>query len=103
MGYAFLYTITNLVGWPLLGIMLGPILGEDFQWRLDPKRKAAYTRAGWLWVGMFVARLLVQYPLYRANQINWLGTARLAMGYPLFIATAWASWLILRKVPSTKK
>ena len=52
---------------------------------------------------MFVARLLVQYPLYRANQINWLGTARLAMGYPLFIATAWASWLILRKVPSTKK
>ena len=103
LGYAFLYTITNLVGWPLLGIMLGPILGEDFKWRLDPKRKAAYTRAGWLWVGMFVARLLVQYPLYRANQINWLGTARLAMGYPLFIATAWASWLILRKVPSTKK
>ncbi|CAB5006969.1 unannotated protein [freshwater metagenome] len=103
LGYGLLYLITNLFGWPLLGVMLGPILGEDFRWRKDPRRKAAYIRAGWLWVGMFAARLLVQYPLYRANQINWLGTARLAMGYPLFFATAWASWLIIRKVPSTKK
>lgn len=103
VGYALLYTVTNLVGWPVLGVILGPIMGEDFRWRQNPARKAAYQRAGWLWVGMFASRLIVQYPLYKANQLNWLGTARLAMGYPLFFLTAWWSWVILRKVPTVKR
>jgi hypothetical protein len=102
VGYAIAYTLTNLIGWPLIGVMLGPILGENFEWRLYPERKAAYRRAGWLWVGLFVSRLVVQYPLYKANQVNWLGTARLAMGYPLFFLVGWWSWLILRKVPVVK-
>jgi hypothetical protein len=51
---------------------------------------------------MFTARLLVQYPLYKSGNINALGTARLAMGYPLFLATAWGTWQILRKTPTTK-
>ena len=101
-GYALLYTITNLIKWPVLGVMLGPILGENFLWRKDPARLKAYTQAGWLWVGMFALRLIVQYPLYKNGNINALGTARLAMGYPLFIATAWATWLVLKKTPTTK-
>ena len=101
-GYAFLYGFTNLIKWPILGIMLGPILGENFLWRKDPARLKAYIQAGWLWVGMFAIRLIVQYPLYKSGNVNALGTARLAMGYPLFIATAWATWLVLRKTPTTK-
>lgn len=101
-GYALLYAITNLFKWPLLGVVLGPILGENLLWRKDPARLKAYTKAGWLWVGMFVARLIVQYPLYKSGNINLLGTARLLMGYPLFILTAWGTWLILRKTPTTK-
>ena len=34
-GYALLYTITNLVKWPILGVLLGPILGENMMWRLS--------------------------------------------------------------------
>lgn len=101
-GYALLYAITNLFKWPLLGVVLGPILGENLLWRKDPARLKAYTKAGWLWVGMFAARLIVQYPLYKSGNINLLGTARLLMGYPLFILTAWGTWLILRKTPTTK-
>ncbi|MBM3731420.1 MAG: DUF3159 domain-containing protein [Actinobacteria bacterium] len=101
-GYALLYAITNLIKWPILGIMLGPILGENFLWRKDPARLKAYIQAGWLWVGMFALRLIVQYPLYKSGNVNALGTARLVMGYPLFIATAWATWLVLRKTPTTK-
>jgi len=67
-----------------------------------PARKAAYIRAGWLWVGLFISRLLIQYPLYRANQLNLLGTALVVMGYPLFFLTAWGTWRILAKVPSVK-
>ena len=101
-GYALLYALTNLFKWPLLGVVLGPILGENLLWRKDPARLKAYTKAGWLWVGMFAARLIVQYPLYQSGNVNLLGTARLAMGYPLFIATAWGTWQILRKTPTTK-
>ena len=101
-GYALLYALTNLFKWPLLGVVLGPILGENLLWRKDPARLKAYTKAGWLWVGMFAARLIVQYPLYQSGNVNLLGTTRLLMGYPLFILTAWGTWLILRKTPTTK-
>ncbi len=102
VGYGILYSFLNLIGWPIMGLILGPLLGENLHWRKDPARRAAYMRAGWLWVALFIARLAVQYPLYRSNQINALGTARLIMGYPLFIAAGWGTWQILRKVPTTK-
>lgn len=100
--YGSLYTIANLIGWPIIGVLLGPILGENFAWRKVPARKSAYRKAGWVWVALFASRLIVQYPLYKSGHLNWLGTARLAMGYPLFIIVGWATWLILRKVPTVK-
>ncbi len=102
LAYGSAYLIANLAGWPVLGLMLGPILGENLLWRRDPIRKAAYLRAGWLWVGMFFTRIAVQYPIYRSGNVNLLGTVNLAMGYPLFLATAYGSWLILKDVPTTK-
>ena len=102
LAYGSAYLIANLAGWPVLGLMLGPILGENLLWRNDPVRKAAYLRTGWLWVGLFFTRIAVQYPIYRSGNVNLLGTVNLAMGYPLFLATAYGSWLILKDVPTTK-
>ena len=102
LGYGTLYLICNLAGWPLIGVIFGPILGENLAWRNDPARKRAYTLAGWLWVAMFFTRIAVQYPIYRSGNLNLLGTVNLAMGYPLFIATGYATWLVLKTVPSTK-
>lgn len=99
LGYGTVYLIANLAGWPVLGLMLGPILGENLKWRNHPERKRAYTLASWLWVAMFFTRIAVQYPIYRSGNVNLLGTVNLAMGYPLFIATAYASWLILKNAP----
>jgi hypothetical protein len=102
LGYGTVYLIANLAGWPILGLMLGPILGENFLWRNDPARKKAYQKASWIWVAMFFTRIAVQYPIYRSGNVNLLGTVNLAMGYPLFIATAYTSWMILKTVPVTK-
>lgn len=99
LGYGTVYLIANLAGWPVLGLMLGPILGENLKWRNHPERKRAYTLASWLWVAMFFTRIAVQYPIYRSGNVNLLGTVNLAMGYPLFIATAYGSWLILKNSP----
>jgi hypothetical protein len=101
-GYGLFYAITNVIKWPILGVILGPILGERLMWRKDPARLNAYVKAGWLWVGMFTARLLIQFPLYKSGNVNALGTARLLMGYPLFILTAWGTWQILLQTPTTK-
>lgn len=101
-GYAIAYGLANIAGWPLLGLMLGPILGENLAWRKVPERKRAYVRAGWIWVGLFVSRLIVQYPLYKSDNLTALGTARLIMGYPLFLLAGWLTWQVLKKVPSVK-
>ena len=102
LGYGFVYLVANLAGWPILGLLLGPILGENLQWRKEPARARAYKRASWLWVAMFFTRIAVQYPIYRSWNVNLLGTVNLAMGYPLFAATAYGSWIILKSVPTTK-
>jgi len=99
LGYGSVYLIANLAGWPVLGLMLGPILGENLKWRNHPERKRAYMRASWLWVLMFFTRIAVQYPIYRSGNLNLLGSVNLAMGYPLFIATAYGSWLVLKNAP----
>jgi xanthine/uracil permease len=102
-GYGALYLLTNLAGWPIIGLVLGPLLGEDLHWRKVPERKRAYQRAGWLWVGLFTLRIAIQLPLYLGGYINALGIARLIMGYPLFIAVAWGTWLIIKQVPVARK
>ena len=100
--YALLYASGNLIGWPILGIVIGPIIGENLEWRKVPERKRVYTLAGWIWVGMFLLRLAIMYPLYQANQLNALGFASIALGYPLFLLTIWWTWLIIKTVPSVK-
>ena len=100
--YGTVYLIANLAGWPILGLLLGPILGENLTWRHHQPRKSAYLQASWLWVGLFFTRLIVQYPIYRSGNLNLLGTVNLAMGYPLVAATVYGSWLILRGTPVVK-
>ena len=99
LGYGTVYLIANLVGWPILGLVLGPLLGENFTWRNNPRRKKMYIKAIWLWVALFFSRIAVQYPIYKSGNVNLLGTVNLAMGYPLFFAAAYGSWLIIRSEP----
>jgi len=101
LGYGLVYLIANIAGWPILGVLLGPILGENFAWRKDAARKAAYIRASWIWVALFFGRLIVQFPIYLSDNVNLLGTVNLAMGMPLFFATVYGSWMVLKNVPAT--
>jgi xanthine/uracil permease len=103
LGYGTVYLIANLAGWPILGLVLGPLLGENFTWRNHPARKKMYIKASWLWVGMFFLRIAVQYPIYLSGNVNLLGTVNLAMGYPLFFATAYGTWLIIKAGPPAQK
>jgi hypothetical protein len=100
--FLVIYGGANLIRYPLLGLVIGPILGENLEWRKHPARKKVYTQAGWLWAGMFALRIAIQYPLYLANKLNALGVANFFLGYPLYLAVLWGTWQILRRVPAVK-
>lgn len=90
--------ISMAVRWPVAGIVMGLVHGTGKQWRTEPgsMRRAQYASA--LLAGMFALRLLVQMPLYLADQTAALGTAKLVMGLPLFALTLWVVWLLVRNV-----
>ena len=90
--------ISILVRWPLIGVIVTKLDGEDNAWREDPLRLRAFRRATWLWAGLFSARLLVQLPLYLAGAVVALGVARTAMGLPIFAFGLWITWLLVRGV-----
>lgn len=87
---------------PVIGLLVGPLLGEGLAWRHDPRRLRAYRQVTWLWVLLFAVRLAVQVPLYLAGMVGALGAARIVMGVPLFALTVWVTWLVLRAVPVTR-
>ena len=100
--FALVYLISILIKWPLIGVLLGPILGENLNWRKNPARMAAYKKATWIWFALFAIRLVVQYPLFKANQLKALGVANIFLGFPLYLATLWGTWLVIKSVPTAK-
>jgi hypothetical protein len=96
VAYAMAYLVSIAVRWPLIGVIVAAVGRTGNGWRDHPDRLRAYTRASWVWVGLFLSRIAVQLPLYLAGALVALGTARIAMGVPLFIVGAWLSWLVLR-------
>lgn len=96
-GYAALYAISVLVRWPLIGVIVGPLTGSGMRWRDEPHLVKLYSRASWLWVGMFLLRLAVQLPLYLSGSLLALGIARTAMGLPLFLLFLWLTWMTLKR------
>lgn len=93
--------ISIIVRWPIIGVAVSLLKGEDQSWRTDPQlapRKRRYYLATWLWVGMFALRLAVQLPLYLAeDQVEALGIARVLMGPFLFGIVAWFTWILCRE------
>lgn len=98
--YAAIYFVSIVVRWPLIGVIVSGLSGAGSVWRQDPALMRAYTRASWLWVVLFLTRLLVQLPLYLAGSVTELGIARTAMGLPLFGLGVWLTWLIIRERPA---
>ncbi|MFE2868548.1 DUF3159 domain-containing protein [Embleya sp. NPDC059259] len=101
--YALAYLISILVRWPLIGIVLGPALGENFTWRQNPARFAAYRRATWVWFVMFVLRIVIQIPIYWTGNVTALGIAKVALGVPPFLVVCYITWLIMSKAPPPVK
>jgi hypothetical protein len=95
--YASAFVISIAVRRPLVGLIVSQLDAAGAGWREDPDRMRAFTRASWLWAGLFVLRLIVQLPLYLAGAVVALGIARTAMGLPLFALALWLTWRLVRR------
>jgi len=62
-------------------------------WRDDPRMIRAYAWLTVLWGGTFLVRAIVQFVLYRADEVELLGTASLVLGLPVtaveLLVTLW--------------
>ncbi|QTE28335.1 DUF3159 domain-containing protein [Pengzhenrongella sicca] len=88
--------LSIVVGWPLVGLVVGLLRGEGTTWRADPRARRVYLLATTLWAAMYGLRLAVQLPLYLGAEVGWLGTMRLVMGVPLWALMLWITWLLVR-------
>jgi len=93
--YASACVVSNTLRRPLIGLVVGSLAGEPGNPPLG-KNAQAYRRATWMWAGLFSLRLTVQLPLYFADALVALGTARVAMGLPLYALGLWATYLLIR-------
>jgi hypothetical protein len=96
VSYGAVYLIGQLIRKPILGFVIGGLLGDLTSWLKDPAKVKAAWIAGWFWVGLFVLRMVVQTPLYLAGEVAALGFARVVMGWPGFLLVTALSYKVMR-------
>ncbi|TLP97960.1 DUF3159 domain-containing protein [Nesterenkonia salmonea] len=97
IAYILALTISIAVKWPLMGVIFGVIRGEGFEWRQDKVRRRGYALATWIITAVLASRLIVQLPLYFADNETALGVTRVVMGVPLYAFALWLGWMITRE------
>ncbi|NEK58874.1 DUF3159 domain-containing protein [Geodermatophilus sabuli] len=66
-------------------------------WRDDPRMLRAYSWLTVLWGATFLVRVVVQWVLYRADEVELLGTASLVLGLPVTAAEIVLTlWVVAR-------
>jgi Protein of unknown function (DUF3159) len=105
-GYAVLMALTCLIGWPLVGFMVGSVTGDPTAWHDDKQIVRLCTRLTWLLVLPCILRAGVQGPIWLAGNggaldpqtaVALLGVLKIALGWPLQIAALGAmAWLLGR-------
>lgn len=95
--YAVVLGGSALLRWPLLGFLIGSVTGDPTGWHRHRQVVALCSRLTWILALPCAARVLVQYPLYQADEVGWLGAAKLVMGWPLQVAALAAmAWVLGR-------
>ncbi|OIJ33758.1 MULTISPECIES: DUF3159 domain-containing protein [unclassified Microbacterium] len=94
--YGSAILVSALIGWSVIGLAVGFLMGEGTAWRADRRKRRAFFWLGIAWATLFFARLIVQFPLYLAGDVTALGTLKLVMGLPLFAPLIAVTWLVVR-------
>lgn len=104
--YAVVLGLTILVGWPLVGFMVGSIAGDPTEWHQDKQLVKLCSRLTWMLVLPCVVRVALQAPVWLAGSsgsmdpdtaVAVLGILKIGLGWPLQLAALGAMvWLLAR-------
>jgi hypothetical protein len=94
--WAVVFAASVLIRRPLVGYAWSWATGRDRGWRIVPRAVYAFDIASVCWTLVFAARFVVQRLLYDADQTGWLGVARIAMGWPLTVLAALATYAAIK-------
>ncbi|GAB3676037.1 DUF3159 domain-containing protein [Angustibacter aerolatus] len=84
-GLLVLTLLTVAIRWPLVGFLLAAGNPEEpFAWRGHAGVRHLCSRLTLVLCGMYLVRVAVMLPLYLADQVGWLGVAKIALGWPLY-------------------
>lgn len=105
-GYAVALALTCIVGWPLVGFMVGSVTGELTAWHEDRQVVRLCTWLTWLLVLPCIVRVALQGPIWLAGSsggldaetaIAALGVLKIVLGWPLQLAALGGMvWLLSR-------
>ncbi len=105
-GYTVVLAVTCLIGWPLVGFMVGSVTGDPTAWHQDKQIVRLCTRLTWLLVLPCLLRVVVQAPIWLAGNsgsmdadtaVATLGVLKIALGWPLQLAALGAMvWVLAR-------
>ena len=104
--YTVVLAITCLVGWPLVGFMVGSVTGDPTAWHRDRQVVRLCTTLTWMLVLPCLVRVLLQAPIWLAGSsgsmdadtaVALLGVLKIVLGWPLQLAALAAMvWLLAR-------
>ena len=104
-GYAVVMTFTIVIGWPIVGFMVGSVAGDPTAWHREPQVVRLCRNLTWMLILPCVIRVAVQLPIYLGGRaaddadpyIAALGVSKLLLGWPLQIAALGGMvWLLAR-------
>jgi hypothetical protein len=97
---AVLWAASVALRWPLLGVVVGLLLGQKARWRQDSALLRGYSRASLTWSCQYLVRVAVYLPLWWSGQLVALGVARTVLTWPLQALTiAVSGWVLYRSLP----
>ncbi|WP_214415466.1 DUF3159 domain-containing protein [Sphaerisporangium fuscum] len=103
--YAAAMVLSVVVRWPVVGFLIGSMTGDPTGWRKDPGIVRLCSRLTWLLILPCLLRVVVQLPLYYADQVAALGVAKVVLGWPFQVAALAAMvWVLARgRTPITAR
>lgn len=102
LAYLVPLLISVLVRWPIVGLLLGFLIGEGTSWRKNPRELKIFSAATLVLCGVFALRLIIEVPLYLSNEIAALAVTKIILGYPLYALGLWTAWLLVRRIISER-
>jgi hypothetical protein len=105
-GYSLVLAFTCVIGWPLVGFMVGSVTGDPTAWHRDRQIVRLCSLLTWVLVAPCILRVVAQAPVWFAGKsgaidpdtaVAVLGVLKIGLGWPLQLAALAAMVAILAR------